>query len=69
MTTRQSQIAKVRDIERRLSDRYAKQFAKLKAQGVSQSEIARRYGISRQRVSQILKRARERGLTAELSQQ
>lgn len=49
-------------VEQRLADRYALQFVALKAQGLTQAEIARRYGISRQRVWQILKRAHERGL-------
>ena len=49
-------------MEQRLADRYARRFVILKEQGVSQAEIARRYGLSRQRVWQILKRAHERGL-------
>ena len=46
----------------RLADRYAMRFVTMFQAGLSQAEIARQLGLTRQRVSQILKRARERGL-------
>ena len=48
--------------EARLADRYAMRFVTMFQAGLSQAEIARQLGLTRQRVSQILKRARERGL-------
>ena len=48
-----------------LADRYALRFMALKATGLTNAEIGRRYGLSRERVRQIVARAKARGLLAE----
>ena len=59
MTTKQE---RENAVTARLADRYAMRFVTMFQAGLSQAEIARQLGLTRQRVSQILKRARERGL-------
>ena len=59
MTTKQE---RENAVTARLADRYAMRFIAMWESGLSQAEIARRMGLTRQRVSAVLKRARERGL-------
>lgn len=58
-------VTALNEMAARLADRFALKVIALHDEGLNQTQIANKLGLTRQRISQILKRAKARGLILE----